>query len=447
MEESIRKVALEILLRIEKSGSYSHLMINQVIDKGKVAKIDEQLLTEIVYGTLERKLTLDYYIAPFLQKQKKLADWVRVLLRMSVFQMEYLDKVPTYAIINEAVEIAKQKGHKGIANLVNGVLRNVQRQGLPSLDLIENEIERLAVATSHPLWLVERWIDEYGFERTKEMCEINNTNKPIQVRVNLCKTDREKMLKGLADEGIEAKPSSTVKEGIRIQKGNILKTSFLQDGYVTIQDESSMLAAKSLDVSPNMTVLDTCSAPGGKVTYLGELMKNTGSIHAYDLHENKVKLITKNAERLGLTNIIAAAHDAKTLSQRYDQETFDRIIVDAPCTGFGVIRSKADIKYNKDARDIDHLKEVQLAILDEIAPLLKKEGMLVYSTCTVNKTENNEVVREFLSAHPSYAVDQAYIQSLHQVVGEKALVTAEGIQLFPQTMNADGFFITRFIKQ
>src|SRR5699024_6801598 len=361
MEGNIRKEALEILLRIEKSGSYSHLLIDQAIQQGKIAKIDEQLLTEIVYGTLERKLTLDYYLAPFIQKQKKLQDWVRMLLRMSVFQMEYLDNVPTYAIINEAVEIAKQKGHKGIANVVNGVLRNVQRQGVRDLNLIEDKVERLAIATSHPLWLVRRWVAEYGFEITKEMCERNVTKKPLHLRVNRLKNNREAVLQALEAADIEASASPYIEEGIVVTKGNVLKTNLLQTGDITIQDHSSMFAAKSLDVTPQMQVLDTCSAPGGKATYIAELMDNEGKVYAYDLHKNKIKLIDKNAKRLGLTNIETQAQDARALSEVHEEKTFDRIIVDAPCTGLGVLRSKADIKYNKEAKDIDNLQQVQLA--------------------------------------------------------------------------------------
>lgn len=447
MEGNIRKEALEILLRIEKSGSYSHLLIDQAIQQEKIAKIDEQLLTEIVYGTLERKLTLDYYLAPFIQKQKKLQDWVRMLLRMSVFQMEYLDNVPTYAIINEAVEIAKQKGHKGIANVVNGVLRNVQRQGVRELALIEDETERLAIATSHPIWLVNRWINEYGFEVTKEMCEFNMTKKPLYLRVNRLRNSREAILEKLQAADIEASASPYIEESIVVTKGNVLKTNLLQAGEVTIQDHSSMFAAKSLDVTPEMNVLDTCSAPGGKATYIAELMANEGKVYAYDLHKNKVKLIDKNAKRLGLTNIETRAQDARALRELHEEKSFERIIVDAPCTGLGVLRSKADIKYNKEEKDIDNLQRVQLAILHEVAPLLKDNGKLVYSTCTVNKTENNDVVKSFLSEHPKYEVDEAYVMQVAEQLGEKALITAEGVQLFPQTMNADGFFITRFVKK
>lgn len=447
MQGNIRKEALEILLRIEKSGSYSHLLIDQAIGQEKLAKIDEQLLTEIVYGTLERKLTLDYYLAPFIEKQKKLQDWVRVLLRMSVFQMEYLDNVPTYAIIHEAVEIAKQKGHKGIANVVNGVLRNVQRQGVRQVALIEDDAERLAIATSHPKWLVETWIKEYGYDVTKEMCERNIEKKPLYLRVNRLKTDRMSVLKKLEAANIEAEPSPFIEEAIIVNKGNVLKTDLVQTGAITIQDYSSMFAAQSLDVASGMIVLDTCSAPGGKAGYIAEMMDNKGRVYAYDLHKNKVKLIEKNAKRLALTNIVARAKDARNLSELHEAGSFDRIIVDAPCTGLGVLRSKADIKYNKKPEDITNLQEVQLAILQAVAPLLKNDGKLVYSTCTVNKTENNKVVALFLQEDPSFTVDQVYLEEVKEQLGASALISAEGVQLFPQTLNSDGFFITRLIKK
>lgn len=446
-KNNVRYVALNLLMHIEKQGGFSHLVISQAIERENVKEIDQNLLTEIVYGTLEHKLTLDYYLQPFIQKQKKLADWVHMLLRMSLFQLLYLDKVPAYAVINEAVDIAKLKGHRGIGSLVNGVLRNVNRQGVRDIDGIEDPLERLSIKTSHPLWLVELWNEAYGFDITEQICEANKQKKLVNLRANRLKANKETILSMLEEAEIEAKPSTIIEQGINIVQGNIVQSEIMQEGYVTVQDISSMLAAKFMQVEPGMKVLDTCSAPGGKTTYLAEAMENTGEVYAYDLHKNKLKLIEGHAERLGLTNIQVGRQDARKLTNIHEEATFDRILVDAPCTGLGVIRSKPDIIYDKSIDDIKRLQQIQVNILAEASQLLKKDGKLVYSTCTVNPLENEEVVEQFLQAHPTFAVDQSFLKEIDDPLFERANKTAYGIQIFPHTFNSDGFFMTRLIRK
>ena len=443
---NVRHIALQLLIRIEKEGGFSHLLISQTVEKEKIAPIDENLLTEIVYGTMENKLLLDFYLNPFIQKQKNVTDWVHTLLRMSIFQLIHLDKVPAYAIINEAVDIAKAKGHRGIASFVNGVLRNVQRKGVRNVASIEDPLERLSVETSHPLWLVKLWNDSYGFDQTKQICETNRTRKPVTVRVNPLKATRKEVIAMLEGEGLKVVPSSIVDNGLIIEQGNILKTNVMTDGYVTIQDVSSILAAVMLQTEPQMDVLDACSAPGGKATCIAEEMGNTGTIYAHDLHQNKLNLIKGHANRLGLTNMKVQQQDARNIQVIHEPESFDRILVDAPCTGFGVIRSKPDIKYNKSLEDMKRLQSIQLDILQEVAPLLKKNGKLVYSTCTINPIENEEVIKQFLHDHPSYEIDPEFLQTISDDLYKHAIRSEYGMQLFPQTFNSDGFFMTRIIR-
>lgn len=443
---NVRQIALQLLMRIEKEGGFSHLIISQAMEKEKIAIIDENLLTEIVYGTMENKLLLDFYLEPFIKKQKKINDWVQMLLRMSLFQLVYLDKVPAYAVINEAVDIAKIRGHRGTSSFVNGVLRNIERKGVRDVTSIEDKVERLAVETSHPLWLVELWNDSYGLNTTKQICETNRTRKPVAVRVNPLKATRDQVIVMLEAEGLEVLPSNLADNGIIITHGNILKTTVMTDGYVTVQDVSSMLAAAMLEAEPEMDVLDSCSAPGGKATFIAEKMDNTGTIYAHDLHKNKLKLIERHANRLGLTNIIVQQHDARKIQELHEPESFDRILVDAPCTGFGVIRSKPDIKYNKSIEDINRLQAIQLDILQEVSPLLKKNGKLVYSTCTINPIENEAVIKQFLHDHPIYEVDQDFIATINEDMYEQAHISEYGMQLFPQSFNSDGFFITRLVR-
>lgn len=438
---------LDLLLRIEEDSGYSHLLIDNEIKKRHISSKDQGLLTEVVYGTMERIQTIDYYLEPFITNDKRLDNWVRMILRMSIYQMIFLDKVPDYAIINESVEITKQRGHKGVASLVNGVLRSVQRKGVRNTSLIEDNVKRLAVQTSHPEWLIERWINFYGQEITEQMCETNLIQKPISVRVQPLKISREDAMSLLVKQGYEVSSSDFSDQGIIINKGNILHSSLFEEGFLTVQDQSSMLASEMLDVKADMNVLDACSAPGGKVTHLAEKMENKGLINAYDLHKKKAKSIIAKAEKLDLTIIDAKHGDARKLQELHANETFDRILVDAPCSGLGVIRSKPDIKYNKTLEDIDRLSGIQQDILESVAPLLKKNGLLLYSTCTVDKDENEENVEMFLANHLDFEIDEQFFETLPEAMKNANGISEYGLQLFPQDFNTDGFFMARFIKK
>ncbi|MGY0692338.1 16S rRNA (cytosine(967)-C(5))-methyltransferase RsmB [Virgibacillus sp. FSP13] len=447
MSNDLRATIVDILVRMEKDGAYSHLLINHELKTGKINPKDEGLLTEIVYGTFQRKLTLDFYLEAFVDSKKKVAPWVRMLLRMSVYQMVFLDKIPDHAIIHEAVEIAKQKGHKGIASFVNGVLRSMQRNGVPETKTIKDTAVRLSIETSHPVWLVKRWLTMYGEQITKEMCEANIVRKPLAVRVQPLKISRQEVIRILREQGMEVRTSDFSNQGIIIDKGNILKTDLFNNGYITIQDQSSMLVAEMLDVEPGMKILDACSAPGGKATHIAEKMQNHGTLHAYDLHLKKAKMIEKKALDLNLSNIIADQADARKLQAVHEKESFDRILVDAPCSGLGVIRGKPEIKYNKSETDIGRLAQIQSDILQHVAPLLKKGGLLIYSTCTVDQEENDGVVKAFLQQQTDYKIDQAFFEGLPSDLNQSPGKTDYGLQIFPQTFQTDGFFLTRFRKK
>src|SRR5690625_3368738 len=320
-KHQLRRTILDLLIRIEEDSGYSHLLIKHEIETRNIPRKDEGLLTEIVYGTTERKLTLDYYLEPFIKTSKKLVRWVRMLLRMSVYQMVYLDKVPDHAVINEAVEIAKQRGHQGIGSFVNGVLRNIQRKGVRDTAEITDPIERLSIETSHPKWLVERWINNYGFDVAEAICKENLNRQPMSVRIQSCRISREEAMDQLRDQGFEVRPSNFSNQGIIIDQGNVLYTELFQKGYLTIQDQSSMLVGEMLDVKPGMTVLDTCSAPGGKVTHIAEKMEDIGKIHAYDLHKKKINLINEKASTLKLSIIDANHGDARHLGTLLRKES------------------------------------------------------------------------------------------------------------------------------
>lgn len=443
-KKSVRDIALDILESVEKNQSYSNLLLNNLINKHQLSSADSGLLTEITYGTIQRKMTLDYFLKPYIKNPKKTQSWVINLLRMSVYQMVYLDKVPDHAILYEAVEIAKKRGHKGITSMVNGVLRNIQRNGVASFDSINDEQERLAIETSHPIWLVKRWIEQFGYEKTKEMCEMNLTAPLQTARVNVKKISRNELVSILVEEGYDVEASEIVPEAIICYSGNLAHSESYKLGYLSIQDESSMLVAHALDASENDIVLDTCAAPGGKTTHIAEGL-STGQVYALDLHEHKVKLIKDQAARLGLRNIKTQVADSRHVQDLFNKEGFDRILVDAPCSGLGVMRRKPDVKYTKTKDDIIKLSSIQLKLLEEAASLVKPGGRLVYSTCTVDQEENNRVAEEFLASHPDFEKDETLKERMPDEV--VPLVEGNMLQVFPQNFGSDGFFIASFRKK
>ncbi|WP_100330863.1 16S rRNA (cytosine(967)-C(5))-methyltransferase RsmB [Bacillus xiapuensis] len=440
-KKQVREIVLDILEAVDKNQSYSNLLLHSAIEKNSLSGRDAALLTEITYGTIQRKMTLDYYLSPFLKK--KVEPWVRQLLRLSLYQIVYLDKVPDRAAIHEAVEIAKARGHKGISGLVNGVLRSVQREGLPDIGQIKDDAERISIATSHPLWLVKRWIAQFGLEKTKEMCEVNLTAPVQSIRVNTAKASREEVQQKLETEGFEVAESPIIPEALHIMKGNIARSTVYKEGLATIQDVSSMLVAYALDLESGHIVLDSCAAPGGKTTHIAEKLESSGKVVALDLHDHKIKLINDNAERLGLNNIEAKALDSREARGYFQAESFDRILVDAPCSGLGVLRRKPDIKYAKRKEDLKSLQKVQLEILAAVAPLLKKGGVLVYSTCTTDREENEGTVRAFLSQQRDF--EPAELEKLPPSI--QALADGFWLQILPQDFGGDGFFISKFRKK
>lgn len=446
-KESVRAIALELLLKIEQSAGFSHLLIDEQLKKNELVKKDEGLLTEIIYGTVQHQITLDYIIESFIQSKKKPEEWVIILLRLSVYQMFYLDRVPDHAIINEAVDIAKTKGHKGIGSFVNGVLRNIRRKGMPDFNEILNKYEKLSIKTSHPIWLIERWISMYGYETTLEMAEINQTRKEISVRVQPLKITREEAIEKLKKEDVFVKKSKLSPQGLCVESGSVLDTELFKNGFLTIQDQTSMLVPEILNPKPNTKVLDCCSAPGGKTTHLAEKMKNEGKVYAFDLHKKKANAVNDKALALDLSIVEGSSYDARKLQEKFKNETFDRILVDAPCSGFGVVRSKPEIKYTKTESDVENLSKIQLDILEHVAPLLKKEGKLVYSTCTVDKVENEQVIRSFLERNLLFEVDKTFKEILPEELQTSIGVSEYGIQIFPQTLNTDGFFISKLKRK
>lgn len=446
MSKNVREVALDVLLQIEKNQAYSNLLLNQTIKKSSLQDRDVALLTEMIYGTIQRRDTLDFYLNPFTKKAKKIKDWVQILLRLSVYQIVYLDKIPERAVVHEAVNIAKKRGHQGISGMVNGVLRNFLRQELRSFSEIKDPVERLAVETSHPLWLVKRWVKQYGIEDTEKMCANNLKAPHVSVRVNRTKGTVEEAKQRLEEEGIAVRLGLLLEDSIIIEKGNVVHTNSFKEGYITIQDESSMLVARALAPQTGSKVLDSCAAPGGKTTHIAEQMNNEGEVIACDLHEHKIKLIKEISSRLDLSIIKPKVMDARKAQDHFEKESFDYILVDAPCSGLGVIRRKPDLKWSKTEKDILAITKIQQDILNSVAPLLKKGGFLVYSTCTVDKDENESTVRTFLEKNNDFIYDEEILNRLPKALKSIGRYEKGQITILPHDFDSDGFFITAMKK-
>ncbi|MCP3031143.1 16S rRNA (cytosine(967)-C(5))-methyltransferase RsmB [Halobacillus sp. A1] len=442
----LREAALELLTRIGEQGGYSHVLLDQEMKKRSLSSKDGGLLTEIVYGTLQNKLKIDYQIAPNISKQKKLKPWVKWLLYMSVYQMLYLERVPDHAVIHEAAEIAKNRGHKGISGLVNGVLRNIQRNGVQDPSKIEDPAVKLSVETSHPEWLIHRWIDQYGFEVTRGICFQNLKHLPMAVRVQPLRISRGEAAAELAERGIQTENSEFSSQGLIITEGNILNDPLFKRGQLTVQDQSSMLVAEMMSLEPGQDVLDACSAPGGKTTHIAEKLKDQGTVYAYDLHKKKANLVNEKAKLLHLQSIETKQADSRHLCDLHEKESFDRILLDAPCSGLGVLRGKPDIKYHKKEEDIYALRGIQDDLLESLAPLLKVNGKLVYSTCTIDKHENMQAVQHFLENHSEFEIDEEFHNELPAHLQNSQGWSEYGLQIFPQDWDTDGFFLTRMVK-
>ena len=445
IKKTSRFQAMQILDKTEKSGSYSNILLNEAIQKNNLSSADARLMTELVYGVLQRKITLDYYLSRFLKENQKLDTWVRNLLRLSIYQMVYLERVPAHAILFEAVEIAKKRGHVGISKFINGVLRNAERKGFPTIEEIEDPIERLSVSYSLPKWLVEKFVAEIGYEETEVLGESLLNPSHSSARVNEKLTTVQDALDYMQEEGFYVRKSEFSAPGVVSDSGHFASSELFKSGKITIQDETSMLVAPALQVEPHHQVLDACAAPGGKTTHIASYLSKEagGKVTALDLHKHKVKLIKENAERLHVADVVVGLEqDARKVDDTFADESFDRILVDAPCSGLGLMRRKPDIKYTKKPQDFEQLHTIQLDILNNVAPKLKSRGLLIYSTCTITKEENNQTVVAFLSEHPEFEKEEVFVEGPARDCLNDGFLT-----IYPHDFQSDGFFISALRKK
>ncbi|MGD9605203.1 MAG: 16S rRNA (cytosine(967)-C(5))-methyltransferase RsmB [Bacilli bacterium] len=394
-----RKLALEAIEKIMTKQAYSNIVVNDFLNRFELSADDKTLFSKLVYGTLERMITLDFYLEPYIGKKSQ-KPWIKILLEMSAYQLIFM-RIPDYAVVNEAVDIANLKD-RHIGAFVNAVLRNLQRNPLRTLNDLDDE-ERLAVKYSFPAWLVTYLLKDYSLEVVEKILEAYFEDKKEGLRINTLKTSRDDLLKKLNENNIKYE-IAPIGDHALILKGDIQKHELFTSGLITIQDLSSQRVAEIMDPSKDDIVLDVCSAPGGKSAHLAALMNNTGTIFACDIHAHKIKLMENTFKRLGVTNVKTQQIDALLLHEVVKEETFDHILADVPCSGLGVLSHKVDIKYHLTLDSIHEIKDLQAKILESTWKLVKKGGFFTYSTCTINKEENEEQIRAFLMLHQDFTI-------------------------------------------
>ncbi len=442
-----RALAWEILRRVEEDGSYADALLGHQLSASSLAPRDQALVTRIVYGTIAWQGYLDHIIAAFSRRPPQALDApVRVLLRMALFQMCLLTRVPDFAAVNTAVELAKGFRGGAAAGLVNAVLRRAtaEWQQVQAPSPADDPAGYLATLLSHPRWLVARWLARYGFEDTEALLRADNEPAPTVLRVNRCKIDRAQLLARLHDAGCAAEPTIYSPVGIRVEHaGPPERIAGYADGLFSLQGEASQLVGFLVSPQPGERVLDACAAPGGKTTHLAELMEDQGEIIALDPHADGISRIARMGQRLGLSIVHAAVVDA--LTWRPATDGFDRVLVDAPCSGLGTLRQHPEVRWRRTPEDITGLARLQAQLLRHLAESVRFGGTLVYATCTLSAEENDDVLATFLHERPDFNVDDPRLL-LPEVA--RALVDAAGVlRTFPHHHGLDGFFAARLKRR
>lgn len=439
-----RKLALEALYKIDKEEAYSNIVLDELLNKNRnvLSNKDINFISELVYGVTTWKLTLDTIIQKYSKiKIKKISPWVINILRMGAYQIVFLDKVPKSAAVNESVNLCKKYGGKSVG-FVNAILRKVEKSDYLELFEIKNDIEKISKTNSMPEWIVKELNNEFNAEKVNEICKNSNLKPKITIRVNNLKTTKNELKKSLKSKEIEVEDG--ILEDFLYLKNvkNITNLDEYKKGLFTMQDESAGLTALVLNPKEGESILDCCSAPGGKTTYIAELMNNNGNIKAWDLYKHRLDKVQENSKRLGIDIIKTEENDATVLKEEYI-EKFDKILIDAPCLGLGVIKRKPDIKWQRKFEDIEEISKIQEKILNTCSKYLKRGGILVYSTCSIVKSENEKIIEKFLKSErfELEEINNVNIENLENKITKKGI-----IKLYPSE-NMDGFFISKLIKK
>lgn len=419
-----RFLAFKILSKIEHDKAYSNIALDNVLSSNEATSAP--FVCNLVYGVIERKITLDYILSQFLsQPLKKLNPQVLTVLRMGTYQLNFMDKVPVSAAVNESVKLVKKVKCAYASGLVNSVLRKIASAEI-KMPETENKIYNLSISYSCPESLVAHFINDYGFDKTEDILKASVGRVPLFLRVNTLKTTASELVDCLKKEGIIAKMLQGTDNTLEvIESGAVFKTAAYKKGYFHAQDLASQTCIEKLAPEKNDVVFDMCAAPGGKSFTMAEIMENQGEIYSFDLYEHKIKLINDGAKRLGINIINSQLGDASVFNENLPKA--DKILCDVPCAGLGVIRRKPEIKY-KDFGFVDKLCELQYNILNNASKYLKDNGVLMYSTCSLSKNENEEVCRRFLDEHKDFR-------------------NGGFVTMFPTKDHSDGFFFAKLIKE
>lgn len=440
---NIRELAFHSLVTICRDDGYSNIVVSQTIQTHTLSDRDRRFYTELVYGTLRHLNYLDWIISLLSTRRvSKLDPICLAILRMGLYQLFGMDKVPESAACNESVKLASKFGNRGMAKFVNAILRgSIRRQAefvIPTFE--ENKTAHLALTYHQQNWLIRRWLQDYGDEAALALCRYFDSIPELCLRTNTARISRDALLKELTAQGFDAVPAAYSPEGIYI-KGtpSISSIKALRDGLAIIQDEPSQLVAHVVAPKAGDVILDVCAAPGGKTTHLAVLGGPSCTVYGGDIHEHKLKLIESNAKKLKLSNVRTILQDGTTIGSRY-AGIADAVLVDAPCSGLGVLRHKLDLRWRKKQSDLAALPSLQRSILDSAALCVKPGGVLVYSTCTMNDAENTDVVDGFLRDHPEFHAENA---------APLCHIRQDGpyVQLLPHRDKLDGFFMARMKRE
>ncbi len=429
-----REVALRTLTACEKQDAWADGFLKKTLKDSGLDGRDAGLATRLTFGVVQNKLLLDHYIDQF--AKGKLDITVRCALRMGVYQMLFMTRIPVSAAVNESVKLVRKfSKNPGAAGLTNAVLRNIERS--------RQEIvppDDLSVRYSHPQWLVDLFIHRLGKESTKQLLECHNGEVPTMAQVNTCHTSVQQVRESLAQAGAEVQEHPWLPDCLTLQgTGNLEELDVFQTGDVYIQDAAARLAVCAADVEPGMKVLDVCAAPGGKSFAAAIAMENEGEITSCDIHPHKQKLIENGASRLGLTCIHAVTQNAKDRIPDWEN-VFDLVIADVPCSGLGIIRKKPDIRY-KDPEPLKGLPDIQKSILKNVSAYVKPGGVLLYSTCTLLERENEDVVKDFVAKNENFALEG------FELPGPIGRAKDGYVTLWPHIHGTDGFFIAKLRRK
>lgn len=436
-----REIAYKVLLDVEKNKNYSNMAINKHFKDVKLSNKDRGLATEIIYGVIENKYYIDYMIDKLSKvKTNKMEIYVKTLLRMGIYQIMFLNSISDYAAVNETVNLAKKKNSK-VSGFINGILRNVIRQKETIGEIkVKDDIDYLAIKYSYDKWMIRNWMIHFGREFTEELLEANSQRPSIYLRTNTLKITRDELIEKLEKQNIKASKVSVVDEAIKVENlKDIENNTLYKEGLFTVQDISSMLVGKVMNPKEKSLVLDVCSAPGGKTTHIGTLLNNTGQVVSRDIYDHKLKLIKASCKRLGLTNVDVEEYNGLSL----DKESigkFDYVLADVPCSGLGIIRRKPEIKY-KEKEEFRSLPPIQKKILENASKYVKKGGTLIYSTCTIQDSENIDIINEFLQKNKNFElvpINEVKVDLDNQEKGY--------MKIYPNVHEMDGFFISKLIR-